>query len=225
MPDLLTFQYHKQGPVVTAYSDNLRGKQVMPGQSEYPKYLWAESHVPQGARVLDIGCNSGQVLRQLRTRKGAHGAGVDIDPSHIEWAKNNNASGILFYHLAGEFVDREFGRNWFDVVLMLDVIEHVPSLRPFLRAARHVLKPGGKLVVTVPYAQGFAGYPYLFGRDVQGARTNPQHRRVFTWERLETTMRTMGFETIEHTEIEKEPYGVFYTCGAFEKEAARAYVP
>lgn len=92
---------------------------------------------PQTA-VLDAGCGEGVLVEEYRAR-GFRIQGVDRD----------FASGAV---LRGDLLALPFGSGSFDMVLLLDVIEHFPFERqmPLLREVRRVLRTGGSLVLSVP---------------------------------------------------------------------------
>lgn len=97
-------------------------------------------------RVLDLGCGTGGVLAHL----GEFGTALGLDPAP-EAAKYCTRRGVPM--VVGSGMCLPFADNSFDVVLALDVIEHVPDDVALLREARRVLRPGGVLLVTVPALQ------------------------------------------------------------------------
>ena len=106
----------------------------------------AKPHIPNGARVLDVGCADGHLLRELGPR--IHDSvGIDPDgPASDESAARN-------YRLfRGRFPDDLRVEGPFDVVTMLAVFEHFTDEdRPrVVEACRRLLGPGGRVVLTVP---------------------------------------------------------------------------
>lgn len=100
---------------------------------------------PRGASVLDIGCGTGFTLEALAQRFDAWG--LEPDPA----VRARVRSSVKDRVLAGNTRDRSaLGDRTFDVVLLLDVLEHVEDDRAELRSAAAALAPGGKLVITVP---------------------------------------------------------------------------
>ena len=98
----------------------------------------------RGLSLLDVGCGAGNMMHHL-SRYG-HVKGVEIDPRPVGVARQRgydvdqgDASRGLIYADAT-----------FDVVTVLDVIEHNQDDLAVLREAHRVLKPGGRIVVTVP---------------------------------------------------------------------------
>jgi SAM-dependent methyltransferase len=106
----------------------------------------AAQHIPPGARVLDIGSSNGALFEQLGPRIGA---GVGIDPtlkSNSSKGRNRLISGFFPADLPNE--------EPFDVIAMLAVLEHFPAgqYAALREGCRRLLKPGGRLVITVPSA-------------------------------------------------------------------------
>jgi 2-polyprenyl-3-methyl-5-hydroxy-6-metoxy-1,4-benzoquinol methylase len=104
----------------------------------------AARHIPPGARVLDIGGSDGALFEQLAPRIGP---GVGIDPtlkSHSSKGPNRLISGFFPADLSNE--------EPFDVIAMLAVLEHFPEAQyaALREGCRRYLKPGGRLVITVP---------------------------------------------------------------------------
>lgn len=97
--------------------------------------------------LLDIGARQGTLVDEA-TRLGYDAMGVDrCEPL----ARTARARGL---HVESGTVDGIPGADRFDVVTMMDVIEHVPAPRRLLAAAHRLLKPGGRLVVYTSNHRG-----------------------------------------------------------------------
>jgi len=94
-------------------------------------------------RILDIGCGDGLMFDKLV--EFGEVEGVEIDASIVS-ATNPWRDSI---HIA-PFDEKFQPRKFYDVILMLDVLEHLPDPRASLCHALRLLAPGGKLIVTVP---------------------------------------------------------------------------
>jgi len=97
----------------------------------------------QGVHVLDVGCGGGFTSEYL-AKMGAVVHGIDISPKLIETAKKHAYSMSLkieYKQGAGESLPYEDNR--FDVVICVDVLEHVSDLRKVISEIQRVLKPGG----------------------------------------------------------------------------------
>jgi 2-polyprenyl-3-methyl-5-hydroxy-6-metoxy-1,4-benzoquinol methylase len=100
-------------------------------------------HIKPGDRLLDIGCEDGALFRLVST----YGEGIGIDP-FIETPLDAGRYRLV----KGWFPQDLPDDRPFDVITMLAVLEHIPTDRQEV-LARHCyerLKPGGKLLVTVP---------------------------------------------------------------------------
>src|SRR5205823_2097538 len=87
--------------------------------------------VPVGARVLDIGCSSGYVARELISQKNCRVTGVDLLPAESVLPELQDYHQInLENNYTG--LNGLFERNDFDVVLLLDVLEHLSNPERFL---------------------------------------------------------------------------------------------
>lgn len=110
------------------------------------KYLDAEvgpSHAGQVRQVLDIGSGAGNMAHHLAHY--GHVIGLDYNPRPLAVAGQR---GLDVLQGLGD--DLPFGDNSFDLVALLDTIEHIPDEFGVLREVYRVLKPGGKALITVP---------------------------------------------------------------------------
>lgn len=104
--------------------------------------------LPMNAQLLEIGCGTGHNLAML----GEFGKvdALEIDQIAREMAEERLGHKVLsspLPELAG------VPDNRYDLVAALDVVEHIPDDKAALDGIARVMKPGGKLVVTVPAHQ------------------------------------------------------------------------
>jgi SAM-dependent methyltransferase len=106
--------------------------------------------------LLDVGCNVGAWLGDCaRTYPSARLAGVEINETSLALARARVPTAE-FHHAGGERLP--FANESFDYVTCFEVLEHMP---PELRATafremNRVLRPGGRLILSVPHAGWFA---------------------------------------------------------------------
>ena len=117
------------------------------------RYGLAPSHallldaVPDGARVLDVGCAEGYLARALHER-GCTVVGIEYDPRAAEVARE-----VCPQVVVGDVEDRKVRAQVdgpFDRVLFGDVLEHVRDPAGVLRWAAGLLAPDGRAVVSLP---------------------------------------------------------------------------
>ncbi|MBS0471914.1 MAG: bifunctional 2-polyprenyl-6-hydroxyphenol methylase/3-demethylubiquinol 3-O-methyltransferase UbiG [Proteobacteria bacterium] len=101
-----------------------------------------------GLALLDIGCGGGLLCEPMR-RLGFAVTGVDPSEKNIGTAKVHAASGGLDidYRAASAEILVEAGAA-FDVVLNMEVVEHVADLKAYLMACAKLVKPGGLMFVA-----------------------------------------------------------------------------
>jgi len=100
-----------------------------------------------GLRALDIGCGAGLLCEPL-TRLGAQMVGVDPSASNISAAKLHADRGHLAIDYRCTSIEQMDARERFDIVLAMEVIEHVADVAMFLSRCASMLKPDGMMVVS-----------------------------------------------------------------------------
>ncbi|HBU62279.1 MAG: bifunctional 3-demethylubiquinol 3-O-methyltransferase/2-polyprenyl-6-hydroxyphenol methylase [Oceanicaulis sp.] len=125
----------------------------------------------KGLKVLDIGCGGGLVSEPI-ARLGASVTGVDAAEANIKTAlvhAEENGLSIDYRHGTAEQLLEDGGPEQFDVVLNLEVVEHVANPDQFLRDCARMVKPGGMMIVgsinRTPraFATAIFGAEYVLG--------------------------------------------------------------
>ncbi|GAB1436841.1 methionine biosynthesis protein MetW [Sphaerotilus natans] len=106
--------------------------------------------VPQGSRVLDLGCGDGALLALLRDRRGCRGYGVELDDAKV-LAGVQRGVNVLQRNLEEGL--SLFEDNSFDVVLQLDTLQNLRNTEDMLRETARVGRIG---IVSFP---NFAHWP------------------------------------------------------------------
>jgi methionine biosynthesis protein MetW len=104
--------------------------------------------IPAG-RILDVGCGNGYFLKWMKEH-GWESFGVEISKTGSQVAAKN---GIKVFN--GELEKAKYPSNYFDVVTVNQVLEHVYSPARVIREASRVLRPNGLLVVCVPNLESY----------------------------------------------------------------------
>src|SRR6476469_10638431 len=100
-----------------------------------------------GLRILDIGCGAGLLCEPL-TRLGAQVIGIDPSAPNIAAAKLHADKGHLSIDYRCTTVEEIDPRERLDIVLAMEVVEHVADVGMFLSHCAAMLKPGGLMVVS-----------------------------------------------------------------------------
>ncbi|UZP66167.1 class I SAM-dependent methyltransferase [Desulfovibrio mangrovi] len=162
--------------------------------------------LPQDYAVLDIGCGEGNLLEVFHEH-GADCTGVEIrDEIDISRLK---AQGIAI--LQQPFQEIRFDRT-FDLIIMDNVMEHVPSPSAFLMSAREILAPHGHLVILVPYVSATSDEAFI-----------PEHVNFFTPATLKNLCKASGFEAVEPPHPQKALSIYRKSTDAARKELSNEY--
>jgi 2-polyprenyl-3-methyl-5-hydroxy-6-metoxy-1,4-benzoquinol methylase len=143
---------------------------------------------PMKGKLLDIGCAFGYFLVQARLN-GWDISGLERSPYAVEYAKKTFSLDIH----QGTLEENQFSDNFFQVITLFDVIEHVISPTSALQHIHRILQPGGVLVITTPNESGLL-------RKIMGRHWfhfKPlEHNFFFSKESLSKYLQKNGFEII-----------------------------
>ena len=140
----------------------------------------------QTGKLLDIGCATGIFLKSMQNI-GWVTAGVETNAHAAEIARAEH--GLDVRH--GELRNNMFPPDYFDVVTMWDVLEHVSEPRITLGLIAESLVPGGWLLLRIPNPQGLE--KRIFGNNWSGWDV-PRHLTLFSEATLNTVLIETGFE-------------------------------
>jgi 2-polyprenyl-3-methyl-5-hydroxy-6-metoxy-1,4-benzoquinol methylase len=107
----------------------------------------------EGRDVLDLGCGQGFFSREL-ARRGARVVGVDLSDALVSCARRHEARqplGVEYRVMSAAEVDRHWEPGSFDLVTACMALQDMADIGAALRSARAVLRPGGRLVFSVPH--------------------------------------------------------------------------
>jgi ubiquinone/menaquinone biosynthesis C-methylase UbiE len=163
-------------------------------------------------QILDVGCGTGLTLRSLKTTGLA--VGLDVSENVLQYSRKEVSTSLI----CANATSLPFASGSFDVVLALDVLEHISDERLILGEIRRVLRAGGLTLVTVP------AFSWLWTElDTLGG-----HYRRYTLGELGRSLAAAGFK------VEKLSYFNFFLFPALVLERMmkkltrpplRAYIP
>lgn len=159
-------------------------------------------------RLLDIGCATGVFLDRARKR-GYEPVGVDFSSELVDYARREFSLDARL----GTLEDQAFPDAHFDVVTMLDVIEHIPRYEGLFPELRRVLKPGGLLLLRTPTEDALMrSFAKLLHRASFGRFELPmlwfysfEHVNSFSEETLRKLLEKFGFEVEEAYDESETP--------------------
>ena len=173
----------KLGPLVRRFKALADGAKVR----AYRPYL------ADGARVLDVGCGDGHVLRTI-----ARVAARPVELVGIELSEQASAaaeaSGVQV--LRGRIEEVALPAGAFDLVIMNQLIEHVREPRAVLERIREALAPKGHLFLETPNVESLDAR--LFRRRYWGGYHFPRHFHLFGTRTFERLVWDAGLEVVAH---------------------------
>lgn len=95
--------------------------------------------VPEGSRVLDLGCGDGALLAHLQHHKGCTGYGVELDDTNVHACVQRGVNVLQLNLDQGLTL---FGDHSFDVVLQIDTLQHLRNAETMLRETARVGRTG-----------------------------------------------------------------------------------
>lgn len=109
----------------------------------------------KGKKVFDIGCGEGGVLIPF-AKAGYECTGLEFSPDRVGYARKKDSSDIKF--IQGNIEEFSYDEK-FDVILMLDVIEHLDNKLAALENIKRLLLPAGIVIISFPsFRSAFGGH-------------------------------------------------------------------
>lgn len=135
---------------------------------------------PKNLKILDVGCGTGALMKELSIYGEVYG--VDFSDQAIDFCKSRGINNVQKSGI--EKIPHP--DNYFDIVLALDVLEHIPDDMTGLSEIHRVLKPGGSVIIFVPT------FKFLWGvTDVIS-----QHYRRYTKPELLSKVQKTDFKVV-----------------------------
>jgi len=155
----------------------------------YAKRVYAIRRFRGGGRLLDVGCGAGGFL-QAMAAAGWEVYGLEPSPRAAKAAAEASGAPIITARLE----DADLPNEFFDLVTLWDVVEHLHDPRAGLKKAWGALRAGGLLVASTPDLDSpdrKIFRKYWFGYDL------PRHLYIFNRKTLTILLDQIGFEVIK----------------------------
>ena len=169
----------------------------------------ADDRPAAGLRVLDIGCGGG-ILSESMARLGATVTGIDPVARNIAIASDHAAQSGLDIDYRCETVEsHQPGTGPYDVVLNMEVVEHVEGLPAFLKACAAQVRPGGVMFVATINRTPLAGVTAIFGAEYVLRwlpRGTHQYRKLRRPAEVEAPLAAAGLSVVDRTGVAVSPF-------------------
>ena len=183
--------YYLQGQMAISYGGGLHTKhRHMNYHGFFVGRIQADEH------VVDIGCGLGAVAYDVAERAGAYVVGIDINAKSIAKAKARYAHPRVEYRVDDAL--QMLPERPFDVVILSNVLEHLPGRSQFLRNVQTHLQPH-RFLIRVPLFERDWRVPLKKELGVE-YRLDPTHEIEYTQEIFADEMAEAGL-AITHQEI------------------------
>ena len=165
---------------------------------ENPEHCWYLDFIDNNHTITDMGCANGAQTIEM-ARKGAAVVGFEIDHNYLKHATNlksvSDSDNVWFVRLDLENHSLPICNKWADVVLLLDVIEHLYQRRKVLNEAYRILKNDGKLLLSAPNIQ--TQFKELKSKAGLFSYADPSHVIEYTMKTLNDEIIRAGFMMID----------------------------
>lgn len=124
---------------------------------------FAEAQRHAGRRALDFGCGTGLMSEALNS-SGFHVTAVDLNLGPKRLLEEQLTFSKSIAYIEGDLATMDLAPGSFDVIVALDVLEHITPLAPYVDAFERLLAPDGVLIVSGPTEN----WLYRLGRRLAG---------------------------------------------------------
>lgn len=166
---------------------------------EDPEQYWYLAYVRPTDRVLDLGCGHGaHALRVASKARTVTGLDRDLDALYtarhsvnVAIDSGNRRAASAFFFMSDLEQSLTLPSHTYDLVLCLDVLEHLVNRQQLLAEIRRVLAPNGRLLLVVPNRA--TSWKRRLARAGCFAYSDPDHKVEYTLDELRVELATGGF--------------------------------
>ncbi len=161
------------------------------GRREQARFILSKvSHFKKQGRLLDVGCGPGLFLDEAKKRNWEI-SGVDLSSWASRYAKEHFGANVF----TGSLFTAKFPDKTFDVITLMDVIEHVEDPKAFLTEVRRILKNDGILYLSTPDINSF----FSFALKARWWGVNKYHLFYFSRSTLEKFFQEVGLKQVQYS--------------------------
>lgn len=183
--------------------------------------LLVDGRSVRGAKILDIGCDTGSLLTVARDEFGMSGLGIEVSEHAARIAREEHGLKVL----VGQVAELDLPRAHFDFIVLVDVVEHVSDPTALLGEVHRLLRDGGKVYIDTADSDALVNIIGILLCRLLGARAHhllenrlyiPYHEFYFNQATLARLVRLSGFEIIHQAKWElpfNEIHGILFKLG------------
>jgi SAM-dependent methyltransferase len=140
--------------------------------------------------MLDVGCGVNHLLQYVKQQRGCEGLGLDFKEEIVRYVKQELHMPIV----QGTLLTAGFEQGRFDLITMMEYLEHESDPAATLKEARRVIRDGGHLALELPCVSGL---PARVFRSLWWNLDIPRHLVFFTPHTLGRMLEQCGFELLK----------------------------
>lgn len=153
-------------------------------------------------RLLDVGCGAGAFLSRADKTEWEVEA-VEVSRSSVEIVREK---GLKVFH--GTLDEANYPDDHFDVVVSIEVIEHIPDPEPVIKEISRILRPGGLFWGTTPHGRGISSK--IIGTD-WSVICPPSHLQLFSVSGMTEMFKRCGFSEVKIATHGVNPFEIIQT--------------
>lgn len=183
--------YYLEGQMAIAYGNGIHVKHQ---HMDYHRFFTERIH--SGERVLDIGSHNGAVAYDIALNSGAQVVGIEIDPNRVAMAHQLHSHPNIEYRVGNVLTD--LNDEHFDIIVLSNVLEHLPGRPAFLRRVLELTNPS-RVLIRVPLFERDWRVPLKRELGVEW-RLDPTHEIEYTLETFADEITQAGLHPL-HQEV------------------------
>jgi len=155
--------------------------------------------------ILDVGCKDGYLLKSIRSgNQSCKCYGIEKNPDVLKIIETCDVR-------VADVQNLPFENNFFDIVFVLDVLEHVEELDKAIKEIKRVLKTDGSVILSGPTETWFYKFCRLFYRQMIDFKEH-----VHTVYRIEKKFLSIGFQLTDQKSLPGSPIPELFRISKFK---------
>jgi methionine biosynthesis protein MetW len=185
------------------------------------RQMFKDAILENNLNILDIGCGTGILGAYFKKNQNCNVTGIEINQNAFEAAKLN-LDNVIKGNI--ETLELPFNENFFDVIIMGDVLEHLVNPITTLLKIKPLLKKDGRILITVPNVRNWNVLIKLLFQDsweyADWGILDYTHMRFFTLKSTNSILKKNNIKIERAERIIQKPSKSYVfntlTCGIFE---------